>query len=244
MLFCLTKAHTTERFMSLGLVMALALEPTLAWADPPAALVPRTPTGFSNVRQRYLYAPPDEGEFTVPLRLGNGAPREYMIEEPSMCSGSAQVKVRYSKAKNRVQVLADFRGLPFRMTATRPDDLSTAYNRYPLTVENGKWQLWFVGRQFNLVTNFYYDARTLQLIGNEMDVKNPPADAKIVPINTLHMVSGPLFEGTPNGNAHPVFEFAYNQMLDPQGSGGVYFAHVPYSLCQPDAYGPDRKSVV
>jgi len=221
-----------------GLIAAVLLLPAVAWADPPAALVPRTPTGFSNVRQRYVYAPPDEGEFTFPLHLGNGAPREYLIEEPSMCRGSAQAKVHYSKSSNVVQVTADFHGLPYRMSATRPDDMSTPYNRYPVSVQNGKWQLWFVGRQFDLLTKFYYDARTLQLIGNEMDVKNPPADAVVIPINTLHMVSGPLFEGSPAGEGHFVFEFKYDQMLDALGSGGVYYAYVPYNLCQPDAYGP------
>jgi hypothetical protein len=226
-------------FLSKTWIAAALLLPVLAWADPPPALNPRPATGFSSVEQRYVYAPPDEGEFDIDLRLGSVAPREMAIAEPSMCSGSATTRVRYSKSRNKVTVEADFKGLPYRMSLARPDDLSTPYNQFPVSVENGKWQLWFVGRMYNFKTLFYYDLFTGQLIGNEADLPNgPPPGSYAVPINTLHMTSGPLFEGSPDGNARVTFEFDYDRMIDTDGRGGVWFATVPYNLCKPDEYGP------
>jgi hypothetical protein len=219
--------------------LALLLVPLLAWADPPPALNPRANvTGFSNVEQRYVYGQPDEGEFDVELRLGSAAAREMVIAEPSMCAGSASARVRYSKARNKVTVETRFHGLPYRMNLTRPDDMSTPYNQFPVSVENGKWQLWFVGRMFNFRTLFYYDVFTGKLIGNEADLPNgPPPGSFAVPINTLHMTSGPIFEGNPDGDARVTFEFNYDRMIDTDGRGGVWYAQLPYDLCKPDEYG-------
>ncbi len=125
------------------------------------------------------------------------------------------------------------------MSYTRPVDVSTPYNRFPVTVEDGVWQIWFVGRMLNFETKFYYDASTLQLIGNETEFPNgPPANAITITLPTMHMVASPLFEGKPNGRAHVKFHYAYDRILDEQGKGGTYFAYTPYNLCKPDEYGP------
>jgi hypothetical protein len=224
-----------------GLSIVGALWGGLALATTPAPLVPRTPTGISTIEQRYVYAPPDEGGFEIPMVTGGAAPTEVLLEEPEMCRPEAKAKARitYSKRRNEVVLEAAFDGLPYRMSFTRPVDVSTPYNRFPLEVHDGKWQFWFVGRMLNFDTTFYYDATTLRLIGSEHDIPGgPPPNSIPVPIATMHMTSTPLFEGRPDGTASARFVFRYDQMLDEQGKGGVYFSYVPYSLCKPDEYGP------
>lgn len=217
------------------LAIAVASE---ALAGPPVPLVPREPTGYSSIEQRYVYAQPDEGEFGFDLNLGMGYPTEVVLAEPSMCEGSGTVKFKYSKSRNEVELIAKFKGLPYRMSYTRPVDVSTPYNQFPVSVEDGIWQIWFVGRMFNFDTTFYYDGLTLQLIGNEHDVPNPPAGAIPVLLPTLHMIASPLFEGNRGGNANIKFKFRYDSILDEQGKGGVYFALAPSNLCKPDEYTP------
>lgn len=212
-----------------------------ALANPPVPLVPRKPTGFSTVEQRHVYAQPDEGSFEVPLRLGAVAPTEVAIEEPVSCApgANAKVKVTYSKRNNTVVLDATYKGLPYRMSYTRPVDVSTPYNQFPVSITEGKWQIWFVGRMLNFDTTFYYDATTLQLIGSEYDLPaGPPPNSIPVPIATLHMVGTPIFEGKPDGTAQVRFEYRYDQITDEQGKGGVYFSYVPFNLCKPDEYGP------
>lgn len=212
----------------------------LALATTPAPLTPRTPTGISPVEQRYVYAPPDEGSIEFPLVTGGAAATEVLIEEPVMCRPDAKAKARitYSKSRNEVVLEADFDGLPYRMSFTRPVDISTPYNQFPVEVRDGKWQFWFVGRMLNFDTHYYYDATTLQLIGSEHDLPGgPPPNSFAVPIATMHMTSTPLFEGTPDGKGTVRFVFRYDQMLDEQGKGGVFFSYLPYNLCKPDEYG-------
>jgi len=224
-----------------GLMMVAGLLGARVLAEPSVPLVPRTPTGRSTVEQRYVYATPDEGSFEVPLRLGLAAPNEVRIEEPVQCrpEAKATARISYSKRRNEVVLEADYDGLPYRMSYTRPEDISTPYNQFPQSVQDGKWQIWFVGRLLNFRTTFYYDAATLQLIGHEQDLPGgPPPNSIPVQLPTLHMFGTPLFEGTPDGKAHVRFTFRYDQMLDEVGRGGVYYSFVPYNLCKPDEYGP------
>ncbi|HSP81962.1 MAG TPA: hypothetical protein VLQ93_25805, partial [Myxococcaceae bacterium] len=134
---------------------------------------------------------------------------------------------------------ASFDGLPYRMSASFPEDVSTPYNQFPVSVTEGKWQIWFVGRMLDFDTTYYYDASTLQLLGSEHDLGGvPPPDSIAVPIPTLHMFGTPLFEGTADGKAHVRFVYRYDRMLDEVGSGGVYFSYIPFNLCKPDELGP------
>jgi hypothetical protein len=227
-----------KRALLLGLVtVALSLP---AWALLPPAIVPRTPTGASGIEQRYVYAPPDEGRFDIPLRLGLSAPNEVQLEEPSMCNGgSGHVSFQYSKRQNKVIMEADFKGLPYRMSYTRPEDVSTPYNRFPVSVSHGKWQLWIGGRVFTFSTHFYYDSATLRLLGHERDFPGgPPPGSFTVTLPTVQLLGTPLFEGTPEGNAHVRFEFAYDRLLDDIGGGGSYFVYIPPLLCKPDEVIP------
>ncbi|MER2562112.1 MAG: hypothetical protein ABTQ32_15405 [Myxococcaceae bacterium] len=217
-----------------------------AMAAPPAPgtapIVPRPlATGFSTIEQRYVYAPPDKGRIEIPLSLGTGAPNEVFIQEPVMCQEQARAKVTidYDKAANTVRVRGKFhKSLPYRMSYTRPVDVSTQYNQFPVSVTNGKWQIWIVGRML-FESTFYYDAATLQLIGNEADFPaGPPPNSIPVPVPTIQMLCTPMFEGNPQGDATIDTTYRYDQMLDMLGSGGTYVAFLPYNLCKPDEYGP------
>ncbi len=212
-----------------------------SWAQT-APIVPRPKaTGFSTIEQRYSYATPDKGEFEIPLSVGAGAPSEVILEEPIMCGDRAKAKVniRYDKAANTVKLTADFdKALPYRMSYTRAVDASTPYNQQLVSVHEGKWQLWFVTRLFSFETNFYYDATTLRLIGNEADFPGgPPPNAFPISVPTIHMICSPIFEGKPNGDAHLEVTYRYDQILDDRGAGGTYAAFLPYDLCKPDQYG-------
>jgi hypothetical protein len=211
-----------------------------ALATPPVPLVPRTPTGFSTVEQRHVYAPPEEGSFELPLNLGLAAPNEVLLEEPIQCrpEAKAHARITYSKRQNKVVLEARYDGLPYRLSYTRPDDPSTPYNQFPTSVKDGKWQIWFVGRLLNFRSTFYYDAATLRLIGNEHDLPGgPPPNSIPVALPALQMIGTPLFEGTPDGKASVRFEFRYDALLDEVGKGGVIYAYAPHSLCKPDEYG-------
>lgn len=233
--------------MALGLLWTFgALASPPAGSSPVAGTAPLTPrakaTGFSTIEQRYVYAPPDRGHLEIPLNPGGGAPNEVLIAEPVMCQPDSRAKVTidYDKAANTVKVKADFhKALPYRFSYTRPVDVSTPYNQFPVSVQDGKWQLWIVGRLFSFDTVFYYDAATLQLIGNEADFPaGPPPNSIPVPVPTLQMLCSPMFEGNAQGNAQLEFTYRYDQLLDMLGTGGTYFAFVPYNLCKPDEYGP------
>lgn len=206
-------------------------------AQVPAPLEPRTPTGFSTIAQDYVYAPPDEGSFSFPLRLGGGAPGELSIQEPSMCRGSAAARVDYSKARNTVRLRVKLDGLPYRMDAAM-QDMSHQWNQFPTEVQDGKWQVWFVGELFSKESIFWYDGESGELIGNEydVDVETLPPAAIPVPIPVIQMVCiTPLFESDPRTlKARVDVTVKYDQILDAIGTGGVLVAYVPKRLCAPD----------
>jgi hypothetical protein len=210
-------------------------------AIPSPPLVPRHPTGFSTIEQRYAYATPDEGVIEFPLQIGVISRREVLIEEPSMCNGSAVVRFTYSKSANKVVFEALFKGLPYKMSFTREDDPSTPWNQWPTSVHEGKWQIWLAGRVFNKYSTYYYDGTTQDLIHNEFDVAKmggPPPGATAVSLPVVQMIETPLFEGKPNGDGYQKVEYAYDNMLDPLGSAGVIMTLAPKKLCRPDDVAP------
>jgi hypothetical protein len=223
-------------------ITVLAAAPLLALAQssPPEAIVPRPngATGYSSIEQRWVYAPPDEGTLEFDLIPGAGAPNEVIIQEPVMCQpdSSAHATVKYSKSKDLVDVTIDYHGLPYRMSYTRPVDISTQFNQYPVSVQDGRWQVWFVQESPVNTANFYYDPNTLQLLGSEFDTPNPPADAIVIPVPTMRMIQSPIFEGNKKGLAHFHETFSYSKMIDWEGTAGVAVAFLPFNLCFPDQY--------
>ncbi|MEM9923107.1 MAG: calcium-binding protein [Cyanobacteria bacterium P01_D01_bin.50] len=198
-----------------------------------------------------FYAPDNEGRIHIPLSAGrNSIPHEVDIVTPEMLAGSADATITYSKSENEVTMEFDFEGLPYKLDITRPDDVSTPFNQQPVSVEDGKWQMWIIGNWFNVETNFWYDGVTGELIGNEFDLPDGPPDTNgpldingdgIEDIsqrfNTARMIGTPLFEGNPDGTANVEFTFDYDQMLDYRGTGGAYVSALPYNLNRPEEVG-------
>ena len=81
----------------------------------------------------------------------------------------------WNRVHNRVVVGGVFDGLPYRPDYCHEVDPSTDYNEYPACVEDGEWQIWFVGRLFTRTSTFYYDATTGNLLGNEFEFDETPA---------------------------------------------------------------------
>ena len=208
-------------------------------ANPPPAYVPRSiETGFSTVEQKYVYAPPDEGSFEMDLRVG-ALPREYAIEEPSLCSDDAKmhIKITYSKRRNKVKFEAEFRGLPYRPSYCYEYNPTTEFNEYPDCVEDGNYQFWVIGKMFTEETIYWYDAITLDLVGQEWAFPDgPPPGAFPVVVPGVMMMGSPQFEPKPNGNGKFTWEYAYDQMTDDTGTAGVAAGFVPKNLCFPDEY--------
>ncbi|MDJ0573942.1 MAG: calcium-binding protein [Xenococcaceae cyanobacterium MO_234.B1] len=197
-----------------------------------------------------FFAPEDEGRIRFPLNSGLSIPDELQVIPPEVSSGSAEATITYSKSANEVTLDLDIDGLPYRETFTRPEDVSTPFNRQPVTVEDAKWQVWVVGEWFTEETNFWYDGQTGELLGSEFDLFDEPSgDATPIDVNgdgvldtslllpTAQAIGSPIFEGNPDGTAQVSFDFTYDQLLDERGTAGVYVGALPYNLNSPQEVG-------
>ncbi len=135
-------------------------EPAAPRAAPSSVARGAPAVGRSTLENRFVYAPPDEGELTVPLTLDMTMPGELSIQTPSMVAGSAALHVTYSKKRNIVSCALDARGLPYRPTFSKQVDDGTPFNRSLLTVKDARWQLWLVGSVFGRQHEdvFYHEA--------------------------------------------------------------------------------------
>ncbi|MGF1523326.1 MAG: hypothetical protein ACFBSF_13505, partial [Leptolyngbyaceae cyanobacterium] len=197
-----------------------------------------------------FFAPEDEGHIQIPLGLGLTIPDELELHEPIMEAGGGDATITYSKADNTVQMDFEFEGVPFRQDFVRPEDVSTPFNRFPVSVENSEWQMWIIGHLFSTESTFWYDGETNELIGNEFDIFDEiPADDTPIDVNNdggldipvtlpvVQMIQSPIFEGNPDGTASLSLSLDYDQLLDSRGTAGAYVAMAPYDLDQEDAFG-------
>ncbi len=199
-----------------------------------------------------LFAPAEEGRIRMPLSVGRFASVDSVnIVTPETLAGSSEAIFTYSKEANQVTLDLNIEGLPFRPTFTRPEDVSTPFYRQPVSVEEGKWQLWIITRFAE--TNFWYDGQTGDLIGNEFDIFDVPIPADtptdingdgvddisvVVPAN--HAIGTPLFDGNPEGTTNVTFKFDYDRLLDEIGTAGVFATGavtIPFNLNRPDEVG-------
>jgi hypothetical protein len=212
---------------------------TLDLSKPPALSA-----GRSTLESRYVYAPPDEGEFTVPLSLDFSLPGEFSIQEPSMVSGSATVYVSYSKSRNVVDVKLEAHGLPYRPTFTKEVDDSTPFNRQPRTVQSARWRLWMMGTFFGRQhEDVYYQSRTPRVfLGSRYDIEPLGPNRSlligtydILQGNARQMVGSAAFDPQPNGEASFGFALPYDRISDAQGTPGTLNIVLPLDTCAPDA---------
>ena len=197
-------------------------------------------------------APEDEGRIRFPLAAGRlSIPGEVDIVTPEMLAGSAEATITYSKSANAVTLAVDVEGLPYKLDVIRPDDVSTPFNQQPVSVEDGKWQMWFIGNWFDQETYFWYDGATKDLIASEFDLPggvpdpNNPEDVngdgvEDIPFlitTAAQMVGTPIFEGNPDGTLQIEFTYDYDQILDNRGTGGAYVAGLPFNLDRPEELG-------
>lgn len=222
-----------------GAVAVFCITAAQGWAQSAPALTPRTvpDVGASKLEQRYVYAPPDKGSFDLDLHIGFSAPNEVAIEEPSMCGATAKARVKYDKARGFVELEAWFSkgALPYKFSYTRTRDISTPYNQHPMSIQDGKWQLWFMGALQGKEITFYYSLFTLQLLGSEFDFPGgPPPNSIPVDVPVAQMMCTPIFEGKPDGSAHVKFRYDYAQLRDDRGTAGAFVTFLPLNLCEPD----------
>ena len=196
--------------------------------------------------------PLDEGRVRMGVGEGQGLisiPDEYLLGEDTQ-NLDGEIILTYSKSNNTVEWQFNFSGLPYKLDATRPEDVSTPYNQQPVSVEDGAWQLWLINRLGTVPTNYWYDGATGQLIGNEYDLFDSPLlgdtptdinndgildQPRSIP--STHMVESPLFEGNPDGTGNLTYTTNYDKVLDPRGTGGTYVAFLPYVLDDADTVG-------
>jgi hypothetical protein len=178
------------------------------------------------------------GTIEFPLGLSIGAPGEYVLQEPSMCSGHANARITYSRARNSVVVEMDYEGVPTDLTTTFPEDQSTPYAQFPLTVSNGVWQTWFVGYFGGKPLPIWYDA-TGRLIGTEYSLPNgePPPGAFAVEVMAAHALCSPEWVPDESGRARVRWELEYDRLLDGRGTAGTIVLIAPYQYGDPNSVG-------
>lgn len=180
--------------------------------------------------------PASRGRIDLPMNLGAGIGSEMIVMEPSMCEGRAEASISWNQKANRVKVKAEFEGLPYRPRLCYDFNPQVHYpfNTFPDCVEEGRWQIWLLGRIFDKTSIFYYDAATGELLGNEHDLGRPEPGWVPVPMPVTHMVCLDLFESDPETlKANVTFQLHYNRILDDEGTGGVYVGIVPRNLNTP-----------
>ncbi len=174
------------------------------------------------------------GSLSAELRLPGSSFREYQLQRPEMCDGGGTVTVTFDENENYLALDAHIEGLPYRPSACFEYDPSTPWNAYPDCVEDGKWQIWFVPRLFNVIVPFYYDLNTGDLITSGWEVEEAPPNSLMVPLPAGQMVESPLFEADPNTLVADIhFEWEYDHILDDRGTAGALFSVLPKNIFNP-----------
>ena len=176
------------------------------------------------------------GSLELDGKFGISGGFEMQVREPSMCDGKAQFKLGWNRQAGVVRLKAKFTGLPSKQSLCYDVDPSTDWNAWPECVEDGNWQIWFVGHFFTKQSTFYYDGASGDLLYNEFDVPEDGLAPGAIPVRLPvgQMICTEDFASHPRTlHANVAFAFDYHQILDARGTAGVFFAVVPKNLNTP-----------
>jgi hypothetical protein len=146
---------------------------------------------------------------------------------------NAFADVKWNKSSNKVSIRLHYENLPFRPTVHRVPGTNPK-NRftpdYQEMVVGAAYQLWLITLSIVRMGVFYYDRHTLDLLGEDKTLPNPPADALTLGLPIVVIIGSPLAEPNQNGVFDSTFQYNYNKILDGDGNGGSEFALGPTNL--------------
>jgi len=180
----------------------------------------------------------ETGNVAFDLSLGFGGAKELMIREPAMCEGNARAKVHWNKNLDRVRIKLELEGIPYEPSFCFEFDPSTPYNEYPMCVEDGMWQMWLSTRFFTRTSVWYYDSVSGDLIANEHDlVAGPPPGSIPIELPAIQLMCMGEIQPNPNSlRANVHLDFAYEQMLDGNGTPGSIAGILPFNLFDENSF--------
>ncbi|MGA9770010.1 MAG: hypothetical protein WBV94_13285 [Blastocatellia bacterium] len=174
-----------------------------------------------------------QGQVRVNLIRGIGpVPGDQVVDFASGVR-NAFADVKWNKATNKASLRFHLENLPRRPTVhrvpgTNPKNAFTP--DYPETVVGAAYQFWFITLSIVRMGVFYYDRHTLDLLGEDKTLPNPPADALTLGLPMVRIVGSPLAEPNVNGVLDFTYHYNYDRVLDNEGNGGSEFALGPTNL--------------
>jgi hypothetical protein len=175
----------------------------------------------------------DQGKVRVNLIRGIGpVPGDQVVDFASTVRNAYAV-VKWNKAANKVTINLHYENLPHRPTVHRVPGTNPK-NRftpdYKEVIVGAAYQLWLITLSIARMGVFYYDRHTLDLLGEDKTLPNPPADALTLGLPIVIIVGSPLAEPDQNGVLDFTYRYNYDKILDADGNGGSEFALGPTNL--------------
>lgn len=186
----------------------------------------------------------DKGSLTVSLHRGGAVAFETFLPKlPSNCEGELVLNISWDEEQNWVKlhltgqhVLQQYpsihrtEGVNFFPNAIWPEQQS---------FDHGRYQLWILSP--SPMITFYYDPNTLDLLGSQYELPNPPPDAIPLSIPGIKLFPTPFWEPDADGNVDVQYTFAYDHCV--RGDDPQYAHHLntypPTNLCYADPYRYD-----
>lgn len=175
----------------------------------------------------------DRGQVRVNLIRGLGpVPGDQVVDFASGVR-NAFAEVRWNKSANKVILRFHYENLPRRPTVHRIPGTNpkTPFSPdYPEVVVGAVYQFWLITLSIARMGVFYYDRHTLNLLGEDKTLANPPADALVLGLPIVVIVCSPPAEPDRNGVLDFTYNFNYDRVVDMEGNGGSEFALGPTNL--------------
>jgi hypothetical protein len=201
---------------------------TLAFTGPALAKQPK-PTS-------YLRGDIHKGEYVSRLYRGPVVPDELtVLPTPQNCQGYMDAHVSWNQEENWVKLhLTGKNVLVPHPSVDRTEGVNWWPNKFqpePVDYDNGRYQFWFI--ILDTPIEFYYDLATLDLLGSEYEIAEPPLGSI-----TLHLPIGSalgtdFIQPDQNGDVDFTQVFAYDKMVrgDLPSHAHVAATYIPHNLC-------------